>query len=391
MFGNRPISNFTSIGAVDSSGPQVDIPGLLAGLPPVATDLATALKEFEPSFLDRNASALAAQQVAADNAAQFAGIAGAYSRFGKGYTDYAINNVPAAPGVTIWDANNPLGLELSGTPPLLLNKFGALDTRPPVGPQLVPSDGVIRESAAVSYLRSSGAFAANAGTIEAQVGPAIQPFVLASIPGGQFALAAQGGYQMGQGYGQYQNGETTSGVLNMVGGVLTVAGSVASTGSFVPRTNDNVVSKLSFDSSLNIVDRSFSTRAGEILAENPIGSASYARLQRQGTDVRFVNDPYMPAMGHFDAYDNSVTVNMLRHTSAEEAASTVVHEATHQNGFYRGIAQNTQFTEYQAFRNESLFMNGARPSLSERLNIWNDVKSLYPDLPQGKYPFGGKR
>lgn len=157
------------------------------------------------------------------------------------------------------------------------------------------------------------------------------------------------------------------------------------------RANNTAASKLSFDSSLNVVDRSFSVRAGEILADNPVGSASYARLQRQGTDVKFVNDPNMPAMGYFDAYDNSVTVNMLRHSSAEEAASTIVHEATHQNGFYNGVAQNTQFTEYQAFRNEALFMNGARPSLSERINIWNDVQSLYPDLPQGKYPFRGKR
>lgn len=146
----RPISDFTSIGAVDSSGPPVDIPGLLAGLPPVATDLAGALKEFEPSFLDRNASALAAQQVAADNAAQFAGIAGAYGRFGEAYSDALTKNVPAAPSFTIRDGNNPLGLELFGTPPLLLNKFGALDTRPPVGEQLVP----INDSVDQSYLRT---------------------------------------------------------------------------------------------------------------------------------------------------------------------------------------------------------------------------------------------
>ncbi|OEZ63501.1 DUF4214 domain-containing protein [Duganella sp. HH105] len=36
-FGNRLISNFTSIGAVDSSGPQVDISGLLDGLPSIAS------------------------------------------------------------------------------------------------------------------------------------------------------------------------------------------------------------------------------------------------------------------------------------------------------------------------------------------------------------------
>lgn len=99
----------------------------------------------------------------------------------------------------------------------------------------------------------------------------------------------------------------------------------------------------------------------------------------------------MPAMGHFESYSNSVTINMLRHSSAQEAASTIVHEATHQNGFYRGIPQNSQFTEYQAFRNEALFMNGTRPPLSERINIWNDVKALYPELPEGRNPFGGKR
>lgn len=152
-------------------------------------------------------------------------------------------------------------------------------------------------------------------------------------------------------------------------------------------------SKLSFDSSLNVVDKTFAIRTGEILAENPVGAASYARLQRQGTDIRFVNDSMMKELGlfEFDAKQNTVTVNMLRHSSAEEAASTIVHEATHQKGWFNGVPQNTQFTEYQAFRNEFLFMNGVRPSLSERMNIWNDVQSLYPDLPQGKFPFGGKR
>lgn len=41
----------------------------------------------------------------------------------------------------------------------------------------------------------------------------------------------------------------------------------------------------------------------------------------------------MEALDYFDAYTNSVTVNMDRHFSARETASTIVHEATHQNGF----------------------------------------------------------
>lgn len=61
-----------------------------------------------------------------------------------------------------------------------------------------------------------------------------------------------------------------------------------------------------------------------------------------------MNDPAMEALGYFDAYTNSVTVNMGRHFSAREAASTIVREAAHQNGFYKGRPQNTQFSEYQA-------------------------------------------
>lgn len=102
-----------------------------------------------------------------------------------------------------------------------------------------------------------------------------------------------------------------------------------------------------------------------------------------------MNDPAMEALGYFDAYTNSVTVNMGRHFSAREAASTIVREAAHKNGFYKGRPQNTQFSEYQAFGSEMLYKNGG-PSLAERLEIWNDVQSLYPHLPQEKYPFGGK-
>lgn len=183
-------------------------------------------------------------------------------------------------------------------------------------------------------------------------------------------------------------GAETPSVTNV--GIVRGAGNLHPSVELPATIGPNAAFKLSFDPSLNVVDKTFSIKTGELLAENPIGAASYARLQRQGTDVRFVNDPAMEAMGYFDAYANSVTVNMGRHFSAREAASTIVHEATHQNGFYKGKPQNTQFSEYQSFRNEMLFQNGVRPSLAERLEMWNDVQSLYPDLPQGKYPFGGK-
>jgi hypothetical protein len=129
-----------------------------------------------------------------------------------------------------------------------------------------------------------------------------------------------------------------------------------------------------------------------MLARDPVARASYARLQRQGTDVKFVNDLNMREMGLFDPYSNEVTVNMLRHSSVREAGSTVVHEALHQNRFFRsGVAPGTQFEEYLAFRNEFLFQNARRPTLMERQQIINDVvKPLYPHLPSGKLPtFGG--
>ncbi len=151
--------------------------------------------------------------------------------------------------------------------------------------------------------------------------------------------------------------------------------------------------KLSFDTSLNTIDKAWSIRTGEILAEDPIARASYARLQSQGTNVKFVNDPNMREMGLFDPYSNEVTVNMLRHSSAEEAASTVVHEALHQNRFFQSnMAPGTQFEEYLAFRNEFLFQNARRPSLTERQQIINDVvKPLYPQLPSGNLPIPRRR
>lgn len=86
-------------------------------------------------------------------------------------------------------------------------------------------------------------------------------------------------------------------------------------------------------------------------------------------------------MGTFDPNANEVTVNMALYSSPDEAASTIVRESTHQNGFFNGTPQNIQYTEYQAFTSESLFQNGVRPTLDERMNNWNEVQQLYPDLP----------
>jgi hypothetical protein len=152
---------------------------------------------------------------------------------------------------------------------------------------------------------------------------------------------------------------------------------------------NNTAAKVSFDSSLNEVDKAFGRQAGQILGENPVAAASYSRLQRQGTDLRLVNDPDMPEMALFEGQHNRVTVNMLRHSSADEVASSVVHEATHQNRYFRDIPLGNQYEEYLSFRNEFLFEAGRRPTLLERKSIWDNVQQWYPQLPQGKSPFGG--
>ena len=128
-------------------------------------------------------------------------------------------------------------------------------------------------------------------------------------------------------------------------------------------------------------------RGGRALAENPLGRASYDRLLRQGTEIRLVNDPTMRDLGVYEGFRNRVTINLPRHATDEEIASTVVHEAVHQNRYFRKIPPTTQYEEYLAFRNESLFINGARPSLNERMRIWSYVQTLYPNLAQGRHPF----
>jgi hypothetical protein len=53
------------------------------------------------------------------------------------------------------------------------------------------------------------------------------------------------------------------------------------------------------------------------------------------------------------------------------------------------LRKNTRYAEYQAYRNEHLFMTGKRPSLAERREIWNDMQALYPDSQPRKNPFEG--
>ncbi|EDQ7230608.1 RHS repeat-associated core domain-containing protein [Salmonella enterica subsp. enterica] len=146
--------------------------------------------------------------------------------------------------------------------------------------------------------------------------------------------------------------------------------------------------KIQFDESTNIVDQSWGKQMGDIIAEDPIANASYRRLQEQGTTVKIVNDPYMAEAGYFDPATNEVIINSAKHSSADEMASTLIHEATHVQRKYRNnVPYWTQYEEYLAARNEALFELKIRPSLSERKEIMRGVKDRYNELPKGKEIF----
>jgi hypothetical protein len=96
------------------------------------------------------------------------------------------------------------------------------------GPSLSPStgDGL---SPAARYLKSIGADAPNAGTVEAQVGPVIQPVVL-SVFGGAWvrpAMVAWGSYETGYGGAEVQDGKYLEGSLRIASGMGWVAGGLA--------------------------------------------------------------------------------------------------------------------------------------------------------------------
>jgi hypothetical protein len=129
---------------------------------------------------------------------------------------------------------------------------------------------------------------------------------------------------------------------------------------------------------------------GKTIAENPVANSAYKHLQRQGTDVflDYSARPPKGLAGQASGLRNEVEIFYWNNGTARDAVSTMVHESSHIDRFYKGARLNTQFDEYLAFRREFLFQQGRRPSLVERQRIWETVKDLYPDLPQERVPFG---
>ena len=148
------------------------------------------------------------------------------------------------------------------------------------------------------------------------------------------------------------------------------------------------LAKIRLDDSLSEADRIFAKASGRTIAENPVASRSYARLQEQGTDVVYINDPDFGSSGLWDPHRNSVTINLAENLSPAEITSTLIHESSHQTRFFRGFTTQTQYEEYLSFRREALFNLKRRPTLIERQGIWDAIgrTPAYQGLPTGKIP-----
>lgn len=205
--------------------------------------------------------------------------------------------------------------------------------------------------------------------------------------GARGAEAAQDARAAARGFGG--STEATSAAAGSEKGMVDLGDAASGAGATATDAARSSAAKLTFDPALDVVDRHMGVRAGTIIADDPIAGAHYGRLQAQGTDVHFIGDLGERRMGFFDGNRNQVTINLARHSSPQEVVSTLVHEATHQDRFFKGIPLGNQYEEYVAFRNEAHFATGVRPSLAERQQIWQHVKRLYPELPEGRSPFGG--
>jgi hypothetical protein len=154
-------------------------------------------------------------------------------------------------------------------------------------------------------------------------------------------------------------------------------------------SNPTSLGRIRLDPSLSQADRVFAGASGRAIAENPVAIRSYARLQQQGTDVVYINDPDFGFSGLWDPPRNRVTVNLAENLSPpRDIVSTLIHEASHQTRFFRGYSTPTRYEEYLSFRREALFELGRPPTLGERRTIWDAIANTpdYQRLPTGKVP-----
>ncbi|MCK6547991.1 hypothetical protein L6R52_19225 [Myxococcota bacterium] len=121
---------------------------------------------------------------------------------------------------------------------------------------------------------------------------------------------------------------------------------------------------------------------GERILESPVARRSYAQLQKHGTEVIFdFGTPPNGYMAIADRARNEVRVFVQAHRSPQEVVSSLVHEASHIQRYYRG-ANASQLDELRAFSREFLCEHGRRPKREEREALRKLVKSIYDHLPE---------
>ena len=137
---------------------------------------------------------------------------------------------------------------------------------------------------------------------------------------------------------------------------------------------------------------------GNDITSNPVASKAYQRINDQGYDVRINYDrPDRPnTTGETSYREKNVDIYQMNNINTESAVGTMVHESIHiEYRYQKRIPYNSQYEEYRAFMREKLYYRSknpnlsSRPTLQQRQAIWKQIKRLYPNLPQGKYPFGG--
>ena len=181
------------------------------------------------------------------------------------------------------------------------------------GPKAVAWDGVVRENPAVSYLRASGAFDPRASTIEGRVGPTVQPILLGVLTRGA-SFYAQGGFNLGKGSAQINNGEILAGSGNIFLGALEVAGGAATAHARITNgSNTSAVGDgLAFRADLqkHMIGPDGFTKSGQLSGTHNLENAT-AALSSQGAKYT-VNPTSTPGVSELQyLYRNPATGKLV--------------------------------------------------------------------------------
>jgi hypothetical protein len=134
--------------------------------------------------------------------------------------------------------------------------------------------------------------------------------------------------------------------------------------------------KITVRNMVDPVDPLTARKISELLMTDPVAYRSYRQLQENGTELvlDFGLGPSR-TMGQTYAPTNTIKVFVRNHGSAQEAVSTIVHEASHMHRSFRG-SQSTLLDEVRARSREFLYQHGRRPDLAERRAIWEEVREI---------------